>query len=1027
QAFSLAGTPFDEKINELIDVDQWARTFALQSLTGSADTYTRGGLHHNIVFYERPSDGKILALMWDWDFAFTLSTSSPLVGTQSNTARIFSNPANARLYHGHLLDLINTTFNRQYLDSWIDHYSSVAGQNWANIKPYIDARNAFVVSQLPSQVPFEIGTNNGQPVSTGNDSVVLQGTGWIDVKTIRRQDTGEELNVTWLDGENWQIETPVATGETTFVLEAYDHQGTLVGSDSIVVTSSANGGLFTDLRVTELMYHPVEPSPLEALVNADKDAFEFVELRNIGSQSINLTDVRLSNGVSFDFTAANVTTLGAGEFVLIVADIAAFEARYGTGLPIAGEYSGQLRNSGETFVVSTASGATIQQFAYSDSGAWPGRADGNGSSLEIGSATADYNEPDNWRSSTEYHGSPGVDGLGPFQDIVVNEVLSSSTLPSVDFIELLNSSNSDIDIGGWWLSDSNDYQKFQIPDLTVIRAGEYLVFDENDFNPTAGASPSDFSLNGPRGDDVWLLEADASGKLLRFADHLQFSTSAIDVTFGRWPNGTGELAPMASATIADVNSGPRIGPIVISEVMYHVPDIIGAVDSEAFEFIEIHNSTPQAVSLANWKLAGAVDFTFPADFQLAGDDRVIILTFDPDSVDNQTLLTEFELYYLVTGIDMLGGYVGRLDNAGERVQLLSPIAPPVDEPNFIPYVIEDEVRYSDVVPWPTAADGLGSSLNRISASGWGNDPANWRAASPSPGGIPSATTLQAWSINASKVNPPDLAMRAQPTSWQQQRSHLATIEFQFSAPMDVAVEDLVLTNLGVDADIDPDFDVALALENVLVNGSTITINLEGLSLPDGVYQIEFLPTTTDLAGNGIDFDGNDVGGDEFVIVGNSQNKLYQLASDWNGDEGISVFDFSTFSYWFGTPVDANGAPSYVDLNGDDGISVFDFTGFSNNFGIGVDFPVAFTHPRVVLETRAGGIDDSVFLERVTDLERQRVTDLNRGSEEVLLGWNVDSRPADAAVRRVQATSVKAVDAAIADLFTASFIDSAIWD
>ncbi|MFT7643359.1 MAG: hypothetical protein ACI9G1_005124, partial [Pirellulaceae bacterium] len=326
QAFSLAGTPFDEKINELIDVDQWARTFALQSLTGSADTYTRGGLHHNIVFYERPSDGKILALMWDWDFAFTLSTSSPLVGTQSNTARIFSNPANARLYHGHLLDLINTTFNRQYLDSWIDHYSSVAGQNWANIKPYIDARNAFVVSQLPSQVPFEIGTNNGQPVSTGNDSVVLQGTGWIDVKTIRRQDTGEELNVTWLDGENWQIETPVATGETTFVLEAYDHQGTLVGSDSIVVTSSANGGLFTDLRVTELMYHPVEPSPLEALVNADKDAFEFVELRNIGSQSINLTDVRLSNGVSFDFTAANVTTLGAGEFVLIVADIAAFEA-----------------------------------------------------------------------------------------------------------------------------------------------------------------------------------------------------------------------------------------------------------------------------------------------------------------------------------------------------------------------------------------------------------------------------------------------------------------------------------------------------------------------------------------------------------------------------------------------------------------------------------------------------------------------------------------------------------------------------
>jgi hypothetical protein len=980
QAFSLFGTAFDDKINELVDVDQWARTFALQSLTGSADAYTRSGLHHNIMFYERPNDGKMLALMWDWDFAFTLSTSSSLIGTQSSTARIFANPANARLFHGHLLDLINTTFNRQYLDSWIDHYSSVAGQNWANIKPYIDARRAFVLSQLPAQTSFAITTNGGQPLSTGNDSVVLQGSGWIDVRSIRRQDTGELFNVTWLDGNNWQIEVPVSQGETTFVLEALDHQGDIVGNDSIVVTSTADGGLFTDLRITELMYNPAEPSASEALVNADKDAYEFVELRNVGSQTLSLGNVQFSNGVTFDFAGGEITSLEPGEFVLVVANEAAFEARYGLDLPVAGEYTGQLRNSGESFAVSTNSGATIQDFAFSDSDPWPNRADGNGSSLEVVSTAGQYNDNDNWRNSTEYHGSPGFAGLGPFQDVVINEVLSSSTLPSVDFIELYNSADIDIDVSGWWISDSNNYRKFQIPADTMLATDSYLVFDEIHFNATAGASPNDFALNGPRGDDVWLLESDNEGNLIRFADHVEFSSSAPDETLGRWPNGFGEFARMASPTVGDPNSGPRIGPIVISEIMYHVPDLAG-VEREELEFVEIHNSTLQTVSLANWKLSGAIEFTFPADFQLEGGDRIVVTTFDPESVDNQALLTEFETLYMVMDIDLLGGYVGRMDNDGERVQLLSPIAPPLDEPNFIPYVIEDEVRYDDVAPWPNSPDGLGPSLNRISATSYGNDPGNWWAASPSPGGISTPPTFVTWSINTSQVDPPDLPGREQPTSWQTQRSTLATLEFEFSTAMDVTNDDVVLTNLGVDAGVDPDESIEIAIENVSVDGAIVTIDLANIALPDGVYQIEFLPTATDLGGNGIDVDEDGLGGDEFVIVGNSQNRFYRLASDWNGDEGASVFDFSTFSYWFGLAVAADGAPSYVDLNNDAGVSVFDFTGFSNNFGVGVAYPVGFV--------------ERIESQHAEDPSHQELADpelIDRTvAELVLLDWNATRR------------------------------------
>ena len=48
-------------------------------------------------------------------------------------------------------------------------------------------------------------------------------------------------------------------------------------------------------------------------------------------------------------------------------------------------------------------------------------------------------------------------------------------------------------------------------------------------------------------------------------------------------------------------------------------------------------------------------------------------------------------------------------------------------------MLEDELRYTDASPWPTAADGDGSSLQRISATSWGDNAASWIAASPTPG------------------------------------------------------------------------------------------------------------------------------------------------------------------------------------------------------------------------------------------------------------------------------------------------------
>jgi hypothetical protein len=184
----------------------------------------------------------------------------------------------------------------------------------------------------------------------------------------------------------------------------------------------------------------------------------------------------------------------------------------------------------------------------------------------------------------------------------------------------------------------------------------------------------------------------------------------------------------------------------------------------------------------------------------------------------------------------------------------------------------------------------------------------------------------------------DLPKGPQPTSWQNQNSDLRSIEIEFNDDVVASVADIRLTNLGVDAPNEPDVIVQLTAQHIFVDQNRVTLTFDVQELTDGVYQLEVLPTVTNLAGEVLDGNGDGVRGDAFILAGSSQNRFYKLAAEYNGDGGVSVFDFTTFSYWFGVAVPA--APAYVDLNGDDGISVFDFSGFSENFGIGIVYPVA---------------------------------------------------------------------------------------
>ena len=492
-----------------------------------------------------------------------------------------------------------------------------------------------------------------------------------------------------------------------------------------------------NLQLTEIHYNPLDDLPLD-----------FIELRNVSGGPINLAGAQFDAGITFAF---GDWTLQPGERAVVVQNPAAFEAYYGAGGPVAGVFSGNLSGSGEQVRLVDAFGAVIFDVTYDDAGAWPGRADGRGSSIEL-TNPAYPNDGASWRNSSEVGGSPGWAGAGPRGDLVINEVLAHTDPPQVDSIELYNTTDAAIDIGGWYLSDpvggstvSAGYRLFRVPDGTIVPARGYRVFDEFDFNDPA--SPTAFALS-EYGEDIYVLEADATGRLVSFVDSESFGATPRGAPLGRWPNGGGtRLYPLSALTLNAANAPPAVPPVVLSEIHYNP-------GADVFEFLELYNRTPDPVVISRWTLSG-ITYVFPEPTLLPGHSTVVLVGFDP--VADPASLAAFQAAY--GNITPVGPWTGALDNSGEAVTLRSSGEFDPDL-NDYPQYEQERVKYSPDAPWPTAANGTGRSLQRVDPDAWGDDPANWTALWPSAGSVVADPRRAAWyeaHFSRAELRDPDLS------------------------------------------------------------------------------------------------------------------------------------------------------------------------------------------------------------------------------------------------------------------------------
>jgi hypothetical protein len=164
------------------------------------------------------------------------------------------------------------------------------------------------------------------------------------------------------------------------------------------------------LVISKLHYHPTDPTSQEiaAGYNSESD-FEYIELQNISGETIDLRSLSFTDGVTFSFANSSIQTLAAGGKILVAGNSNALASRFGPGLPIAGQYAGDLSNDGEFIRLAGTGNVTVIEFTYVDSGMWPEAADGSGYALILKDATTnpDPNNVTNWRSSYAPGGKPG--------------------------------------------------------------------------------------------------------------------------------------------------------------------------------------------------------------------------------------------------------------------------------------------------------------------------------------------------------------------------------------------------------------------------------------------------------------------------------------------------------------------------------------------------------------------------------------------------------------------------------------------
>ena len=241
-----------------------------------------------------------------------------------------------------------------------------------------------------------------------------------------------------------------------------------------------------DLLITEINYRP-GTTVVEA-TNA-----EFIEIYNTGGVAVALEGWQFTKGVSFTFPEAS--SVPAGGYIVVAANVAAFQAAYPAVTNVVGGWTGSLGNSGEKIELSNLALIVQDSVSYADEGDWALRvreatwggwdwqslAKTGGRTLELRNMAVDNGNGQNWGDSAAAGGTPGaansiaVANTAPFiKKVKHSPAVPKSTDPVTISCELVDETSAGLTATLFWRdATTTTPAAFQSVAMTGDGAGLY--------------------------------------------------------------------------------------------------------------------------------------------------------------------------------------------------------------------------------------------------------------------------------------------------------------------------------------------------------------------------------------------------------------------------------------------------------------------------------------------------------------------------------------------------------------------------
>ncbi len=289
-----------------------------------------------------------------------------------------------------------------------------------------------------------------------------------------------------------------------------------------------------------------------------------------------------------------------------------------------------------------------------------------------------------------------------------------------DWIEIYNSSEQQINLSGYYLSDDNDtLNKWIIPEGNIIGAYGYYIF-WCDGNPDSGKRHTNFKLSA-NGENLYLVDKD--GKTI--IDSVKFGVQEADISYGRIEDGNHQWVFFERPTFASRNYKENSSklPVLINEFMASNSKTIQDETGAFPDWIEFYNNSDKEIDISGLYLTDK-PYREPTQWRIPTGTRItprgFLLIWADNDVEDGPLHANFKLstdgdsiaIYAKDGktlIDLIAfgkqsediSYGRKYDASPEWITILKPTPGASNGPVSVENLIQPEMLIMKLMPNPT--------------------------------------------------------------------------------------------------------------------------------------------------------------------------------------------------------------------------------------------------------------------------------------------------------------------------------------